>query len=193
MLYYFPMEKENKIILSQDIIPLIFVFLSMISATAVLLVCVMIPPLLRFDIWYPGTPIMQPYCDMISCRDIDFAAKFRVDTVIVLTVILISIFVFMIGIRKRVVFFDEKTREVFISWGKKFPLIFRKIPASNWGSISVTKEFPVVVYSYKGLSRVSHLPPQWRLLGTTKSGKKINLGRFKTESDAESWKRAILK
>lgn len=193
MLYYFAMEKENKTILSQDIIPLFFVFLSMLSATAILLVCVMIPPLLRFDIWYPGTPIMQAYCDMTSCRDIDFAAKLRIDTVIVLTVILISLLVFMIGIRKRVVFFDEKTREIFISWGSKFPIIFRKIPANNWDSITIAKEFPVAVYSYKGMSRVSRLPPQWRLLGKTKSGKKINLGRFKTESDAESWKRAILK
>ncbi|MBI4407904.1 MAG: hypothetical protein HY565_05405 [Candidatus Kerfeldbacteria bacterium] len=90
----------------------------------------------------------------------------------------VGVLVIMLGLRPRVVQWFPVTRIVQVGWGKRWTWVYKTIQPQQWASFSVEKVLPVGVTPVGSVMRTTALPPYWKLVGTTKTGKHIWLAQY---------------
>lgn len=98
-----------------------------------------------------------------------------------------------IAMRAKCTFFEEETGIIKLTWGEILPWNYKTYQKDSWMALKVEKRYPVVVMPSGGVTRVSHLPPCWDVLGLTKEGKTLLLNESKTEKEAFEWEALIAK
>ncbi len=97
---------------------------------------------------------------------------------------MVGVLVIMLGLRPRVVHWFPVTRIVQVGWGKRWTWVYKTIQPQEWASLSIEKVLPVGVTPVGSVMRTTALPPYWKLVGTTKTGKPIWLAQYPAEEAA---------
>lgn len=152
------MERNNYTLVTKDSFPILFILLAMSGATLVIMGVV-----------------------IVLVSGVKGEAILKLLEVGVPGAALIAL-----GTRQRNVWVGKSTPEVVVTWGNRCPLPIHRYAAGSISRTEIKREQRFMVTPIPGGPvRTSRVPDRWRLLGFRATGRKVNLGSYATEAEAQ--------
>lgn len=159
------MNKPNLTLATSDLFPFLFLFLAMLGGTLLVVAgVILLNGHLGLSLVLKSAELAIPGLALIG-----------------------------LGLRRRMVWLDEKSGEVLITWGNRCALPIHRYTPGSITTTQVNREQRFMVTSIpSGPTRASRLPDRWRLLGFLQNKKKVNLGSYATEAQAQGVVKQII-